>query len=495
MAHIITNTFAAKMNRVVKYQSNQSVIRVNTSGDKRVVKTILVVILSLCTTLAGAQESQVHEYMLKNGLKLLVKEDHRAPVVVSQVWYKVGASYEHDGLTGISHALEHMMFKGTKKHGEGEFSRIIAENGGNENAFTGDDYTAYFQTMEKSRLPISFELEADRMRNLTLPEEAFRKEIEVVMEERRLRTEDDPNSYLREVMMATAFQTSPYRAPVIGWMADLKGMQAAQLRDWYQLWYAPNNATVVVVGDVNAEEVHQLAKKYFGRLKQENIIPPAHRPEVEQQGQKRVVVKRPAELAQLYLGYKVPGLISATGESPQVEVWEPYALEVLSGILSGGSSARFESRLVRGQQVAAGAGSGYQLTGRLDGMFTISATPAQGRTIDELEAAISEQVRQLQQEEVTAEELQRVKAQVVSGNVYERDSAFYQGMILGTFETVGLGWKMADEYVDRIAQITAAQIQTVAKKYLIDDRSTVGVLEPIQAAQAGATAQGEQHAE
>ena len=175
-----------------------------------------------------------------------MKEDHRAPVVVSQVWYKVGSSYEHDGITGVSHALEHMMFKGTKKHGPGEFSRIISDNGGDENAFTSQDYTAYFQTLEKSRLPISFELESDRMRNLTLPNKEFKKEIEVVKEERRWRTEDDPGSYAYEVLMATAFQTSPYRQPTIGWMSDLKTMKVGELRKWYERWYAPNNATLVV---------------------------------------------------------------------------------------------------------------------------------------------------------------------------------------------------------------------------------------------------------
>ncbi len=458
-------------------------------------KSILAILLCLCSTLAGAQ---VQEYVLKNGLKLLVKEDHRAPVVVSQVWYKVGSSYEYDGITGISHALEHMMFKGTRKHGEGEFSRIISENGGNENAFTGDDYTAYFQTMEKSRLPISFELEADRMRNLTLPEVEFAKEIEVVMEERRLRTEDNPNAFMREIATATAFQTSPYRQPVIGWMADLKSMQVEQLRDWYRQWYAPNNATVVVVGDIQADEVHALAKKYFGPLKKEVIVPPSFRPEVQQQGLKRVVVKRPAEVPQLYMAWKVPGLISVRGENAEVEAWEPYALEVLSGILSGGSSARFESRLVRGQQVATSASSGYQLTGRLDGLFTVGATPAQDRTVAELETAIRQQVDELRENEVSIDELQRIKAQVVSSEVYERDSAFFQGMVLGTFETVGLGWQLADEYVDRIQQITAAQVLTVAQKYLVDDRATVALLEPLpmdEAATQGPTTKGDQNAE
>jgi len=439
-------------------------------------KIIPALVLCLCTSLVSAQ---VHEYVLNNGLKLLVKVDSRAPVVVSQVWYKVGSSYEYDGITGISHALEHMMFKGTRKHGEGEFSRIIAENGGSENAFTGDDYTAYFQTMEKSRLRISFELEADRMRNLIVNQAALDKEMEVVKEERRLRTEDNPGSYMREVAMATAYQTSPYRQPIIGWMADLENVRIDQFRDWYKQWYAPNNATVVVVGDVVPDEVHTLAKKYFGPLRRETITPPAHRPEVPQNGIKRVVVKRAAEVPQITMAYKTPGLLTSLTANTEIELWEPYALEVLSGILSGGSSARFESRLVRAQEVSSGVGSSYKMSGRLDGLFTIGGTPAQGKTIEELELAIRQEIEDLQNNEVTEQELKRVKAQVVSSEVYERDSAFFQGMILGMYETVGLGWRLAEEYVERVNSVTPAQIQAVARKYLVDDVVTIAVLEPL----------------
>ena len=192
--------------------------------------------------------SEVHEFRLDNGLKLLVKEDHRAPVMVSQVWYKVGASYEPSGITGVSHVLEHMMFKGTETHPPGEFSRIIAENGGSENAFTSQDYTTYFQRMEKSRLPISLELEADRMRRLQLQDEEFQKEIRVVMEERRMRTDDKPTALTYEQFRATAYMASSYRSPTIGWMNDLENMELSDLADWYRRWYAPNNATLVVVG-------------------------------------------------------------------------------------------------------------------------------------------------------------------------------------------------------------------------------------------------------
>ncbi len=437
--------------------------------------------LILLISVLSPASAQVNEYILDNGLKLLVKEDHRAPVVVSQVWYKVGASYETDGITGVSHVLEHMMFKGTKKHGEGEFSRIISENGGRENAFTGDDYTAYFQTLEKSRLAISFELEADRMRNITLPPEAFKKEVEVVKEERRLRTEDNPNAYLREVAQATAFQTSPYRQPIIGWMADLDAMNVDDLRDWYQKYYAPNNATVVVVGDVEPEAVYEMAKTYFGNLKAENVTPPPHRPEVAQQGKKTVVVKRPAEIPRLMLAFKVPGLKSSLADDSPTARWEPYALEVLAGILSGGSSARFASKLVRGQQVATGVGASYQMSGRLDGLFTVTGTPAQGRTMEELEQAIYSELENIKTTLVEDRELDRVKAQVVSSNVYEKDSVFYQAMILGIYETVGLGWRLAVEYVEKINDITAEQVKAVAAKYLLDDVSTLAVLEPVTA--------------
>jgi len=438
----------------------------------------VIVLLVLCLTIAPAS-AEVHEYVLGNGLKLLVKEDHRAPVVVSQVWYKVGSSYEYGGITGISHALEHMMFKGTKKHGEGEFSRIIAENGGNENAFTGADYTAYFQTLEKSRLPISLELEADRMRNLILRKESFSKEIQVVMEERRLRTEDNPNSYLYETAKATAYLTSPYRQPNVGWMADLQNMKVDQLQDWYELWYAPNNATVVVVGDVVPGEVYKLTKKFFGRLKPERINPPADRPEVMQAGMKRITVKRPAEVAQLLLAYKVPGLQSSLSGTSDIDLWEPYALEVLWGILSGGSSARFESRLVRGLEVATSVYGSYTMSNRLDGLFTITGVPAQGKSVAELESAIKTELVELQQTDVSDEELQRVKAQVVSSDIYQKDSAYFQAMILGIYETVGLGWRVAEEYVKRIQEISAEQVKSVARKYFNDDRLTVAALEPV----------------
>ncbi len=441
-------------------------------------QSLKISLLVLVLITPGLAVANVHEYQLENGLKVLVKEDHRAPVVVSQIWYKVGSSYEHDGITGISHALEHMMFKGTQKYAPGEFSRIISENGGRDNAFTGSDYTAYFQTMEKSRLKISFELEADRMRNLILPEEEFVKEIEVVKEERRLRTEDKPQSYVYEVSMATAFQTSPYRFPIIGWMQDLDNMTIEDLSAWYKKWYAPNNATLVVVGDVKADEVFALAEEYFGPLPAGEPISMKVLEEVEQIGTKRVKVKRPAELPYLMMSYKTP-VVKPASEDESYWDWEPYALEVLAGIIDGGNSARIESRLVRGSEVAASASAGYRMATRLDNLFMFSGTPAKGKTIQDLEVAFRKEILDLQNKSVTEAELQRVKAQVISSDVYEKDSVFYQAMIIGTLETIGLSWHLADKYVERVKAVTAEQVMEVAKKYLINDRLTVSELDPL----------------
>jgi len=432
---------------------------------------MLALVLGLFSVVSFA-EGEIHEYKLDNGLKLIVKEDHRAPIMVSQVWYKVGSSYEHDGITGVSHVLEHMMFKGTRAFPSGEFSQIISENGGSENAFTSQDYTAYFQTMEKSRLPVSFELEADRMRNLTIPEEEFLKEIQVVMEERRMRTEDNPQSLTYEQFNATAYASSPYRLPVIGWMDDLENLQVGDLRGWYQKWYAPNNATVVVVGDVDPGDVYKLAKKYFGPLKPSEISAVKPRLEIAQRGRKEIKVEAPAKVPYLMMGYKAPVVLTAE------QSWEPYALEVLAGILDGGDGARLASELVRGKAVAASAGAGYDSHDRLESLFLLSGTPSNGYTVKDLEKALLEQVQRLREASAEEQELDRVKAQIRADKVYEQDSIFYQGMQIGILETVGLSWKDAEHYLERIEAVTAEQVQAVANKYLVQDRLTVAELVP-----------------
>lgn len=436
-------------------------------------KHTLALIMLLAPVLsAQADTVKVHEHKFANGLKLLVKEDHRSPVVVSQVWYKVGASYEPGGITGISHMLEHMMFKGTHQYPAGEFSRIIAENGGQENAFTGSDYTAYFQTMEKSKLEISFKLEADRMRNLDLKAEELEKELQVVTEERRMRTDDQPRSKTQEQFNAVAFTNSPYRNPVIGWPDDIANYKVEDLQAWYQKWYAPNNATLVVVGDVETQQVVKLAEQYFAELKPSEINPIKPQQEQEQVGLRKLTVKAPAKLPYIMMGYKVPVLNTAKLES------EAYALEVLSAILDGGNSSRLSSRLVRGKQLAVTAGAGYDFNSRLPELLLLEATPAEGKTVFDLEYALREEIDELKAELVSADELARVKAQVLAHDIYQKDSNFYQAMELGMLETNGLGWQKAGEYVAKLNQVTAEQIRDVARKYLIDDHLTIAYLDP-----------------
>ena len=433
---------------------------------------LLCTILLCLPVFSTSAETKVFEHTLSNGLKVLVKEDHRSPIAVSQVWYKVGSSYEPGGITGISHMLEHMMFKGTDKHPAGEFSRIVAENGGEENAFTGQDYTAYFQTMEASRLAVSFELEADRMRNLHLLPDELKKELQVVTEERRMRTDDNPQAKMQEQFMSVAYSNSPYKHPVIGWPSDIANYTVEDLQAWYQRWYAPNNATLVVVGDVQPNAVFELAEKYFGALKPSDIKPLKPQAEIEQLGVRKMTVKVPAKLPSILMGYKVPVLKTATNEA------DAYALEVLAGVLDGGSSARLSSDLVRGKQIAVAASAGYGLISRMSDMFELEATPAEGKTVIELEAALKNEIKKLQQALISKEELQRIKAQVLASDIFQKDSGFYQAMEIGTLETVGLGWQKANDYVANINKVTAEQVREVAQKYLVEDHLSIAYLEP-----------------
>ena len=427
----------------------------------------------LCLPVLTCQaETKVTEHILANGLKILVKEDHRSPIAVTQVWYKVGSSYEPGGITGVSHMLEHMMFKGTDKHAAGEFSRIIAENGGDENAFTGQDYTAYFQTMEATRLAVSFELEADRMRNLHLLPEELKKELQVVTEERRMRTDDNPQAKMQEQFMSVAYSNSSYKHPIIGWPSDIANYTVEDLQAWYQRWYAPNNATLVVVGDVQPAAVFELAEHYFGALTTSDIKTLKPQTEIEQLGVRKMTVKVPAKLPSIVMGYKVPVLKTATNEQ------EIYALEVLAGVLDGGNSARLSSSLVRGKQIAVSAGAGYEMATRMSGLFELEATPAEGKNVADLEIALKAEIKKLQQSLISPDELQRIKAQVLASDIYQRDSNFYQAMQIGTLETVGLGWQKMDEYVPKINQVTAEQVQQVAQKYLIEDHLSIAYLEP-----------------
>ena len=416
-----------------------------------------------------------HEYMLANGLKIVVKEDHRSPVVISQIWYKAGSIDELNGTTGVAHVLEHMMFKGTKNVSSGEFSKKIAAIGGRDNAFTSRDFTGYFQQLHKSELALAMKLEADRMRNLILTKEEFAKEIKVVMEERRLRTDDQPHALVYEKMMSVAYQSHPYRRPIIGWMNDLENMTVDDAQEWYDRWYAPNNAVLVVVGDVDPKEVFSLAQKYYGEIKSRPIASLALRKpqtEVTQAGIKRLQVKAPAQMPYLVMGYHAPVLHDANAD------WEPYALEMLVGVLDGNESARLNKELVRDQQIASSINAEYDATGRGPGMFFLSGTPSEGRSVAELEGALRNEIKRLISAGVTEKELRRVRAQVVSGHVFQLDSMFYQAMQIGQLESVGLSYRDLDTIIKKLQAVTAKQIREVAIKYLIDDSLTVAVLDP-----------------
>lgn len=436
-------------------------------------------------------QAEIQEFKLSNGMKVIVQEDHRAPVVVSQVWYRAGALDEVNGKTGVAHVLEHMMFKGTKKVPAGQFSRMIAAAGGKENAFTGMDYTCYYQQLEKSNLPLSMRLEADRMQNLQITDEEFAKEIKVVMEERRWRTEDKPQSKVNEQFQAIAFRAHPYGRPVVGHMNDLENMTAEDAREWYRNWYAPNNATLVVVGDVKAQEVLSLAKQYFGPIKARNL--PPRKPQVEpaQLGPRRAVVKAPGKLPYLAMGFHTPPLTFQPVQSDLA--WEPYALEVLAGVLSGNDSARLNQKLVRETSLALDVGAGYDTTSRgQHSLFELVGTPSEGKTVAELETALMAQIELIKTNGVTQKELDRVKAAVIAADIYQRDSVFYQAMQLGQLETMGYPWMLIKEYPEKLKTVTSEQIQAVAKKYLHPDNMTVVTLDP-QPIDPNAKPQGKPH--
>jgi zinc protease len=427
-------------------------------------------LLLLCSQQAFCAE--VAERTLSNGLKVVVKEDHRAPVVVQQIWYKAGSMDERTGKTGVAHALEHLMFKGTHQVPVGEFSRRIAAAGGRENAFTSNDYTAYFQQLHKSKLPLAMKLESDRMHNLNLSAKEFAKEIKVVMEERRMRTDDEPHALLQEKMMAAIYQEHPYQHPVIGWMSDLEQMNVSDAKAWYQQWYAPNNATLVIAGDVEAKQVFALAERYYGGIPRQ--VQPARRQFTEptQVGIKRMVVKAPAELPLLVMSYHAPNIVDPKGE------WQPYALEMLAGVLGGNESAWLNKHLVREQQIASSVGVGYDSTSRGPGLFTLEATPTAGKTVTEMETALRAEIAQLVKDGISEEELKRVKAQVMAGEVYKLDSVFYQAMQIGQMESIGLGYKAIPVMLEKLQGVTAEQVRQVAQTYLQDDNLTVAVLDP-----------------
>ena len=440
---------------------------------KRFVRLPAALIFLLAPVFAQANP---FEHTLANGLRIIVKEDRRAPTAAHMVWYRAGGMDETSGTTGVAHVLEHMMFKGTPSTGAGEFSRLVAAAGGRDNAFTSKDYTAYFQQVPKERLAQMMQLEADRMRHLNLDAGEFAQEIKVVMEERRQRTDDSPHARLGEQLTAVAYQAHPYRVPVIGWMNDLENMTVQDARDWYRRWYAPNNACVVVVGDVDHQAVFKLAEKYYGRVPARTLSPRKEPIEPEQAGIRRFTLRAEAELPVLIMAYKVPVLRDVENDV------DPYALEMLAAVLDGHDAARLTTHLIREQQLAVSAGASYDSLARGPGLFYLSGAPGQGKTRADLEAALRAEIARIAEDGVAPDELARARAQLVAGQVYKLDSMFAQAMEIGQLEAVGIANGHSKRIIEKFQAVTAEAVQAVARKYFVDERLTVAELDPLPSA-------------
>lgn len=426
----------------------------------------------------------VQQWQLDNGLRLIVKEDHRAPVVLSSVWVQVGGSDEPKGLTGISHVLEHMMFRGTARYPSGQFDRLIASVGGQQNAETTNDYTMFYQLLPKEALALSFTLEADRMTNLVMQPDAFKREMQVVMEERRMRFENNPQALGYERYAATAFAKTPYQHQAIGWMADLQHMTVDDARRWYTTWYHPNNAIVVVVGDVHAPEVLALAQRTFGKLAKATVPTPvsAATAPTPPQGPKDVKLKLDTQLPMLVLGYQTPTFTSVGNQR------EVYALAVLAYLLGGANSSRLDNQLLRHDNLVTSVSATYDPFSRYAAMLEIVAIPTPSVTLAALTQAIQAQLQQLKQTPVSPAELARVKVQLLAGNVYRQDSLQAQAAQLGGAAVVGVPWQWAENFAQGVQQVTAADVQQVAKTYLVPAGLTT-----LQLMSSSSTKQKESH--
>jgi len=418
---------------------------------------------------AGLKD-QVSEKILPNGLKVILLENTKAPVITFQIWYRVGSRNEAYGKTGLSHLLEHMMFKGTERVGPEDFSRTILENGGRYNAFTAKDFTAYFENFSADRIQVALDLESDRMQNLILRKKDFHTERKVVMEERRLRTEDNPKAFLMEQLGATAFQLQPYRGPIIGWMEDLARLTLEDAKAYYRTFYNPVNALLVVVGDFKGEDLFPKIEKAFGSIPR-GVAPNQDRSiDPPQSGERRLIVKREAQLPFLIKAFRVPNL-----RDP-----DSYVLEVIATLLSGGKSARLYQSLVREKRLAFSVEADHSLLSRDPDLFLIAAEPLPGQDVAEIETALDLDLERLQKEPVGEYELEKAKNQLEASHVTGQDSVFFQAMLLARYE-IALDWRAVDDYIPSIRKVTPEDIRRVANRYLIPDNQTVATLIPLPA--------------
>lgn len=433
----------------------------------KISKVLLILFLVLFHVNADALD--IAEYTLKNGLKVLVLEDHKAPTATFQIWYRVGSRDENIGKTGLSHLLEHMMFKGTKKYGPKTFSQTIQRAGGTDNAFTSKEYTGYFELLASDRIGLPIELEADRMRNLVLTKDAVLSERDVVTEERRLRYDDDPQSLVYEQVMAMAFNNHPYRWPVIGWMSDLKTLNPDDLINHYRTYYEPNNAVAIVVGDVKKEDILAKVEAAFGGIPSGSGIKAVKMEDEEQIGERRFYVKKEAELPFIVSGYKVPDIKHEDG----------FALDVLGSILSDGKSSRLYQSLVYKQQIALSAWASYEGLYKDPFLFLTGATAASGKNIEDVEKAINNEIEKIKKEPPSEQEVQKAKNQIEASFIMGQDSIYMQARMIGTFEMIG-GWRLWDKYLVGVRKVSPEDVRRVAEKYLFPDARTTGILIPLK---------------
>jgi zinc protease len=429
--------------------------------------TLLAAVALASPGTAAEAPAPVLAVTLDNGLRVLLLEDHRSPIVSLQLWYRVGSRNEARGATGIAHFLEHLMFRGTPTNGPGAFARIVERNGGQDNAFTSQDVTSYYVDIAADRLEPILALEADRMQNLTLDPKIVDSEREVVTEERRTRTEDDPGGALGEEVSALAFRAHPYGQPIIGWAVDLKRITREEIQAFYKIYYAPNNAVLVVAGDFKADAVLAKIKQMFGAIPRGPEPPKVLAVEPEQNGERRLVVQRPAELPIVYVGYPVPNQ-----QSP-----DAIPLDVLSVVLSGGRSSRLYRHLVYERQLALEAGGDYSYFSIDPNLFWFYATPLPGQTPETLEKELIGEMERLKKEPIGDEELKRAKNQIEAGFVFQDDSVHKRASLLARFELIG-GYALKDQYLDKIRAVTASDLQRVAQRYFTDDKKNVGILLP-----------------
>src|SRR5687767_502973 len=403
---------------------------------------------------------------LDNGLRVLLLEDHRSPIVSFQVWYRVGSRNESRGATGIAHFLEHMLFKGTPKYGPRMFARLVEQNGGQNNAFTSADVTSYYVNIAADKIDLVIDLESDRMQNALLDPKEIDSERQVVIEERRTRTEDDPGGFLGEEVGSLAFKAHPYGYPIIGWMEDIKRITAEEIRAFYKTYYVPNNAIVVVAGDFRAADVMAKIRATFGAIPKGAAPPPVLAVEPPQNGERRTTVKKEAQLPIVYLGYHVPHQKSA--DAP--------ALEVLSTVLSGGRASRLYKNLVY-KQLALEAGGDYSYFSLDPNLFWFWATPMPGQTPEAMEQALLAEMERLKTDPVSEEELQRAKNQTEAAFVFQEDSVHRRASLLVRFELIG-GYALMDRFLPTIRAVTAEDLRRVARAYFPLDKKNVGVLLP-----------------